>query len=118
MTRKITTAALLAAVALIIFVVEAQIPTLTPVPGIKLGLSNIVTLFALYSIGPWFALAVLAVRILLGGLITGQVMALLYSFSGGLLAFFVSIVIYRFFRSNKFGLSARLQPSFITSARS
>ena len=97
MTRKITTAALLAATALIIFVVEAQIPTLTPVPGIKLGLSNIVTLFALYSIGPWFALAVLAVRILLGGLITGQVMALLYSFSGGLLAFFVSVVIYRLF---------------------
>ena len=97
MTRKITTAALLAAVALIIFVVEAQIPSLTPIPGIKLGLSNIVTLFALFTIGPWFALAVLTARILLGGLITGQAMSLLYSFSGGLLAFLISVGIYRFF---------------------
>ena len=93
--RKITLAALLAAVALIIWIIEAQLPSLTPVPGIKLGLSNIVTLFALYCMGPLFALAVLIVRIFLGSLLTGQITALLYSLLGGLPAFGLAVLIFR-----------------------
>ncbi len=95
--KRIVTAALLAAVALVVWVVEAQIPSLTPVPGIKLGLSNIVTLFALYSVGPVFALAVLGVRVLLGSLLTGQLTALLYSLLGGLPAFGLAVLLYRRF---------------------
>ena len=45
-TRKLTLLALLTAIALTIFMVEAQIPALVPIPGIKLGLANIVTVFA------------------------------------------------------------------------
>ena len=44
--RKLTYGALLTAVALIIFTVEARIPPVVPIPGVKLGLSNIVTVFA------------------------------------------------------------------------
>ena len=46
-TRKLTLLALLTAIALTIFMVEAQIPALVPIPGIKLGLANIITLVVL-----------------------------------------------------------------------
>lgn len=95
--RKITTAALLTAVALTIFVVEAQIPPPLPLPGVKLGLSNAVTLFALFFTGPGVAALVLAARILLGGLLTGQAFAMLYSAAGGLLSFAATACIYRRF---------------------
>ena len=51
-TKKLAVTALLAAVALTVFVIESNIPPLTPIPGIKPGLSNIVTLFAVYVLGP------------------------------------------------------------------
>ncbi|MCL2662858.1 MAG: Gx transporter family protein [Oscillospiraceae bacterium] len=47
-TKKLALMAILTAVALIIFIVEAQIPLPVPVPGVKLGLANAVTLFALF----------------------------------------------------------------------
>ena len=50
-TRKLTLLAALAAVALTIFVAEAQIPPVVPVPGVKLGLANIVTLVAMSVLG-------------------------------------------------------------------
>lgn len=84
--RKLTFSALLASAALILFTVEAQIPPLTAVPGVKLGLANVVTVFALFTVGPWWALAISLTRIVLGSLITGQVGAMLYSLAGGLLA--------------------------------
>ena len=84
-TKQLTKAALLAAVAVIIFVIEAQIPPLTPIPGIKMGLSNIVTLFAVY-----------AVRIFLGGFLTGQLMAVSFSLAGGLAALLACLVLRRF----------------------
>ena len=49
--KRLTRCALLTAIALAIFVLEAQIPIPFPVPGMKLGLSNIITLFALFSFG-------------------------------------------------------------------
>lgn len=84
--KRLTRCALLTAIALAIFVLEAQIPIPFPVPGMKLGLSNIITLFALFSFGWKDALAIVVIRILLGNLASGQVMALLYSL-GGLLSF-------------------------------
>ena len=84
--KRLTRCALLTAIALAIFVLEAQIPIPFPVPGMKLGLSNIITLFALFSFGWKDALAIVVIRILLGNLASGQVMALLYSLGGGLLS--------------------------------
>lgn len=85
--RRLARAALLATVALTIFVVEAQIPLPLPIPGLRLGLSNIVTLFALALLGRKTALAIVLVRILLGNIFLGQWMALLYALAGGLLSF-------------------------------
>ena len=64
--------ALLAAIALTIFMVEAQIPPLIPVPGVKLGLSNIVTVFAVFAMGPKEAASILFVRIFLGAVFAGN----------------------------------------------
>lgn len=86
--RRLALCALLTALALGIFVLEAQIPLPVPVPGLKLGLSNVVTLFALFALGRKEAAAILLIRVLLGNLITGQVSALLYSLAGSLLSFF------------------------------
>jgi heptaprenyl diphosphate synthase len=85
--KKMTATAILTAAALVVFVIESQLPAFTSVPGIKLGLSNVFTLFALYAVGTPWAFALLLLRVFLGGLLTGQLGAVLYSLSGGLLAF-------------------------------
>ena len=86
-TKRLTLCALYCAIGLTIFVLEAQIPPFLPVPGFRLGLSNIVTLLALVTLGWKEAAAISLVRIVLGNLVTGQGMAMLYSLGGGLLGF-------------------------------
>ncbi len=90
-TRKITSVALLTAIALTIFMVEAQIPALVPIPGIKLGLSNIVTVFAVFLLGGKEAAAILFVRIFLGAIFSGQFGTIFYSAAGGFLAWLAAI---------------------------
>ena len=85
-TKKLTRLALLTAIALTIFVIEAQIPLPLPIPGLRLGLSNIVTVYAVFALGPWSALGILLSRVILGALVTGRMMALAYSLAGGLLS--------------------------------
>ena len=84
--KTMTRMALLSAIALTIFWVEAQIPMPISVPGVKLGLANVVTVYAVFSLGAWEAGGILLVRVLLGSLFTGQMMSLLYSAVGGVLA--------------------------------
>lgn len=86
-TLRLTRNALLTGIALIIFTVELHLPSLSPIPGIKLGLSNIITVYALFSLGPCDALMILFSRILLGSVLSGNLSALIYSLSGGLLAY-------------------------------
>ena len=86
-TKRLTQTALLTAIALTIFMAEAQLPPVIPIPGVKLGLANIVTVFALFTLGPVDALAILLVRVLLGSMFAGQLMTLFYSLGGGLLAY-------------------------------
>ena len=90
-TRKLTLLALLTAIALTIFMVEAQIPALVPIPGIKLGLANIVTVFAVFALGPKDACLVLAARIFLGAVFAGNFSTIFYSTAGGALAIAVTI---------------------------
>ena len=90
-TRKLTLLALLTAIALTIFMVEAQIPALVPIPGIKLGLANIVTVFAVFALGPKDACLVLTARIFLGAVFAGNFSTIFYSAAGGALAIAVTI---------------------------
>lgn len=95
-TQKLTRLALLSAIALTIFMVEAQIPAVVPVPGVKLGLANIVTVFTVFAIGAWEGVAVLAVRIFLGAVFAGNFSTIFYSAAGGALAIGVTIGSKRF----------------------
>ena len=92
-TKKLVLLALLDAIALTIFMVEAQIPALVPIPGIKIGLSNIVTVFTVFAIGPWEGAAVLFVRIFLGAVFAGNFSSILYSGAGGLCAILVTMLL-------------------------
>ncbi len=88
-TQKLALISVLSAIALGIFVLEAQLPSLVPVPGVKLGLANIITLTAMALLGRKEAGAVLAVRILLGSLFAGSPSTLFFSAMGGVLAYLV-----------------------------
>lgn len=96
-TKRLTRMAILTAVALTIFIVELQLPTLTPIPGVKLGLANIITVYAMFTLGGADTLCILLARILLGSLFSGQMMALFYSLAGGLLCYVVMLLLRRLF---------------------
>ena len=83
--RKVTELAMLTAVALIIFIVELQLPNPFPIPGVKLGLANIITVYAVYHYRVQEVLLIVVVRILLGSFFSGNMMTFLYSMAGGLL---------------------------------
>ena len=70
--RKLTQMAMLTAIALTIFMIESQIPALVPIPGVKLGLANIVTVFAVFALGSREAASILFVRIFLGAVFAGN----------------------------------------------
>jgi len=88
--------AVLTAVALIIFIIEAQVPLPLPVPGAKLGLANAVTLFALFCLSTGNAFTILVCRIILGAVFTGRIVAFIYSITGGLLGFAAQAILKRF----------------------
>uniref|UniRef100_UPI004057201B Gx transporter family protein n=1 Tax=Acetatifactor sp. TaxID=1872090 RepID=UPI004057201B len=94
-TGKLTTLALLTTFAMIIFTIESAIPSLVPIPGIKLGLANIITLVTLQLYFPKETFLVMLARILLSTLLFGQAMSLLYSLVGGLSCFAAMILIHR-----------------------
>ena len=91
--KKLVTLALLSAIALTIFMVEAQIPALVPIPGVKLGLANIVTVFTVFALGAKEGTAVLFVRIFLGAVFAGNFSTILYSAAGGFCAIAVTILL-------------------------
>ena len=80
--KKVTQLALLSAVALIIFIVELRIPNLVPIPGVKLGLANIVTVYAVYRYRPVEVFLIVLVRIVLGSMFSGTALSFLYSLGG------------------------------------
>ena len=94
-TKKIVLLGLLCAIALTIFMIEAQIPPLVPIPGVKLGLSNIVTVFCVFLIGGKEGAAVLFVRIFLGAVCAGNFRTIFSSGAGGLCAIGATILLKR-----------------------
>lgn len=82
--RRLTELALLSSVALIIFVIELRIPNPFPIPGIKLGLANIVTVYAVFRYRPSETALIVTVRLLLGAMFSGNPSALLYSAAGAI----------------------------------
>lgn len=97
-TKKMVMLSIFVSMALVIYVIEAQIPVLFP--GIKLGLANLISLTALIIWGPKEALTVVILRTLLGSMLTGSMSAFLFSISGGLLSNVVMIILYKLFKDS------------------
>lgn len=97
MKNKSTTvpfAGICVALALVLAYIEVLIPPLfSSLPGIKMGLPNIIIIFLLYRKGPVFAGIVSLVRVLLVSMLFGNMMALMYSLAGGFLSLAVMVIL-------------------------
>lgn len=92
-TKRLTTLALLVAVGMLLSFIESRIPPLVAIPGVKLGLSNVATLFALYSLSAKDAAIVSILRVSLSSLLFGNVSSFLYAFGGALLSLLVMLLL-------------------------
>ncbi|MCI8739078.1 MAG: Gx transporter family protein [Oscillibacter sp.] len=106
-TKQLTLCAVLTAMALALSYLENLFPLALaiPIPGVKLGLANIVTVFALYALGPAQALMILTARCLLGAMFAGNANALLFSLLGGFAAMLAMILLVRLERFSVYGVS-------------
>ena len=106
-TKQLTLCAVLTAMALALSYLENLFPLslAIPLPGIKLGLANIVTVFALYALGPGQALLILVGRCLLGAVFAGNMNALIFSVLGGVSAMLVMILLSRPGQLSVYGVS-------------
>lgn len=98
--KKITFLALFTTLSLAVYAIESAIPPLVPIPGIKLGLANIVTLILLRHFTFKDTIIVLLSRILLSALLFGQALSLLYSLAGGFLSLLIMALIMKLLRKN------------------
>lgn len=87
--QKLTSLALLTALALMIYTLESLLVPIVPIPGIKLGLANVITLIALKRYGFRDAALILLCRIFLASAFFGQAIGLAYSLAGGFLCLLV-----------------------------
>ena len=81
-TRRIVTLSMLTGIALIIFILELRLPNLLPIPGVKLGLANIITVYAVFRFTPKETALIVTARVLLGAVFSGNPSALIYSAAG------------------------------------
>ncbi len=98
-TQKLAIRAMLIAVAFVLSWLESMIPTFIAVPGVKLGLTNLVVLLALYRLGWKDALVINLIRIVLVGLTFGNLFSLWYSIAGGLLSCIGMILLKQLFHA-------------------
>ena len=102
-TKKLTRCALLIALAMVLSWVESLIPLSTAVPGMKVGLTNLVVIFALYRLGTSWAWLLSLVRVVLVALTFGNAFSLWYSLAGAILSLLVMCALKA---SGKFSLAA------------
>lgn len=106
--KKLTLLALFTTISLAIYAAESAIPPLVPLPGIKLGLANVVTLILLRHFSLRDAAIVLSVRIGLSALLFGQALSLLYSLAGGFLSLLVMAFLMRLLSKRMLFLSGAM----------
>ncbi len=93
--RRLATAGVLTAAAMILSWIEAILPFSIGIPGVKLGLCHIVTLLAVYRLTAWESVAVTVVRILLTSFLFGNVASLAYSAAGGIVSLGLMLLLQR-----------------------
>jgi heptaprenyl diphosphate synthase len=92
-TRRLATSAILASLGLIFSYIEAIIPFSFGIPGVKLGIANLVVIIALYTLGTSYALSINVIRILVAGLLFNGLFGAIYSLAGALLSFLIMVLL-------------------------
>ena len=103
--KKLTVVALSVSLAMIFSFVESQIPPLAMVPGVKIGLANIVTVFLLYSIGLPEAILVSLIRVCLSSLLFGNLTSFIYSATGAIVSLIAMLIAKNLTPFGKVGVS-------------
>lgn len=91
-SKKIATYGLLIALAFILSYIETLVPFPFPIPGMKLGLANLVVIAALYGIGGKESFVLSMIRIILVGFTFGNLSTIAFSIAGGLLSWFLMLI--------------------------
>lgn len=105
MKKHISYLGLLLTLALILSYVESLIPIFVSVPGVKLGLANLVVLICLYSFPAKYAFLISGMRVLLAGLLFGNMFSILYSLAGAFLSLVVMLFAKKSFKLGILGVS-------------
>lgn len=92
-TSKFVLAAVLCGIALALSLLDGAVSALLPLPGFKLGLANVVSLFALYYLGLPLAMLICTVRSILTAVLSGNMTMLLFSLAGGLVSILVMFLL-------------------------
>lgn len=103
--KKYTAMAILTAVSLILFTVEAALPPI-PIQGVKLGFSNVVTLVAMVILGRRESFIILIMRIFLASIFAGSVLSFGFSIAGGMLAFAIMALTINVFGEKKLWITS------------
>ena len=104
-SRKVARYALLIALAMVLSWLESLVPITAAVPGMKLGLTNLVVLFALYRMNVMDAAAVSLIRVLLVSFTFGNAYAFAYSFAGAVLSLLVMLALKKAGKFSTIGVS-------------
>ena len=104
-SRELARFALLVALAMVLSWLESLVPLSLTVPGVKLGLANLVVIFALYKLGPRQAAVISLVRVLLITFTFGNAFSFAYSLTGAALSFVVMLLLKKTGKFSLLGVS-------------
>ena len=93
--RRTVLISILIALAMVLSYLEALVPPIVPIPGVKLGLANCVSVFALYSLGAADSSLIGILRVCLSALLFGNAVGLAYSLSGAFLSLLMMVLVKR-----------------------
>lgn len=105
MIKKIAILGVFVTMALIVSYIETILPFQTDLPGIKLGLANIVIVMVLHYMGEKEAIVVSSARILLAGFLFGNLSTILYSLAGAAVSLLAMILLLKTKRCSVYGIS-------------
>ena len=105
MKKHIAYLGLLLTLALILSYVESLIPIFVSVPGVKLGLANLVVLICLYAYPSKYAFLISGMRVILAGLLFGSMFSILYSLSGAFFSLMIMLLAKKVFKLGILGVS-------------
>ena len=105
MKKHIAYLGLLLTLALILSYVESLIPIFVSIPGVKLGLANLVVLVCLYAYPSKYAFLLSVMRVILAGLLFGSMFSILYSLAGAFFSLFVMLFAKKVMKMGILGVS-------------